>query len=51
MEVDGINEWTPSWKAGGFPCVRTRFSLNVENEEADVKRYGRTRVAFFPIPG
>ena len=30
MSVDGINKWTPSWKAGEIPRVSTRFSLSME---------------------
>ena len=30
-----INKWTPSRKAGQIPQVSTRFSLIVDNEQAD----------------
>ena len=31
MTNGGINKWTSPWKSGGI----TRFSLSVENEQAD----------------
>ena len=47
MAVDGINEWTmtPSRKAGGSPRENTRFSLCVEDEQADAGRDGQTCLA------
>ena len=35
-----INTWTPLRKSGGIPQVSTRFSLNMENEQADAGRDG-----------
>ena len=35
MAVGGINKWTPQRKSRG---IRTRFSLSVENEQADAGR-------------
>ena len=42
-----VNKWTmtPPRKAGGIPWVSTRFSLSVENEQADAGRNGRTCLA------
>ena len=37
--------WAPSRKAVEIPRVSTRFSLSVENEQADAGRDGRTRLA------
>ena len=48
MVVGGIiSKWTmtPPRKAGGIPRVNTRFSLSVENEQADAKRNRRTGLA------
>ena len=45
MAYSGINIWTSSRKSGGIQRVSTRFSLTVENEEADARRGGRTRRA------
>ena len=45
MAYGGINKWMPSWKSGGIPRVSARFSLSVENEQADAGRHGRTRLA------
>ena len=45
MAVDGINKWTPSWKAGEISRVSTRFSSSVEDERADAGRDSRTRFA------
>ena len=42
MAHGGINKWTPPRKSGGIPRVSTRFSLGVENEQADSGRDGRT---------
>ena len=38
---------TPPWKAEGIPTVRARFSLSVDNEQADAGRDGR---AYLAIP-
>ena len=32
-------------KSGGIPRVSTRFSLSMEDEQADARRDGRTRLA------
>ena len=32
-------------KSGGIPLVSTKFSLSVENEQADAERDGRIRLA------
>ena len=45
MAYGGINKWRPPRKSGGIPQVSTRFSLGVENEQADAGRDGRTRLA------
>ena len=46
MVVGGIiSKWTPPRKAGEIPRVNTRFSLSVENEQADAKRNGRIGLA------
>ena len=44
MAYGGINKWTPPRKSEGNPCLSTRFSLSVENEQADAGRDGRTRL-------
>ena len=51
MAVDGINKWTRFRKAGGIPWVSTRFSLSVENEQADAGRDGRIYLARSISPG
>ena len=43
--IPGINKWTPPRKSGGIPSVSTRFSMSIENEQADRGRDGRTRLA------
>ena len=43
MAVGGINNWTPSRKAGGIPRLSTRFILSVEIEQDDAKRMDRSR--------
>ena len=45
MAVGGINKWTPLRKSRGIPLVSNRFSLSVENEQADAGRNDRTRLA------
>ena len=35
MAYGSMNKWTPPRKSGGIPKVSNRFSLNVENEQAD----------------
>ena len=35
IAVGGINKWTPPQKSGGISQVSTRFSLSMENEQAD----------------
>ena len=45
MAVDGINKWTPPWKAGGIPLVSARFHLSVENEQDDAERDDQTCLA------
>ena len=32
-------------KRGGIPCLSTRFSMSVENEQADAGRDGQTCLA------
>ena len=34
----GKNIWTPPWTSGGIPWVSTRFSVSIENEQADTRR-------------
>ena len=34
------NKWTPTRNSGGIPYVSTRFSLSIENEQADAGRGG-----------
>ena len=41
----GIFRYTPPRRFGGITRVNTRFSLSVENEQADAGRDGRTRLA------
>ena len=45
MAYVGLNEWTLSRKSGGIPSVSTRFSLSMDNEQADVGRDSWTRLA------
>ena len=45
MAYGGMNEWTPPRKSGGIPRVSTRFSLSMENEQADAGPDDRTRLA------
>ena len=47
MAVGGINKWTmtPPRKARGIPLVSTRFSLSLENKQADAGRDDRTCLA------
>ena len=40
-----IHKWTPPRNSGGIPEVSIRFSLSVENEQADTGRDCRTRLA------
>ena len=40
-----MNKWTPPRKAGGIPWLSTRFSMSVENEQADAGRDGQTCLA------
>ena len=35
-----INKWTSPRKSGGIPRVSTRFSVSMENEQADAGRDG-----------
>ena len=37
----GKNVWTRPWTSGAIPRVSTRFSLSVENEQADTRRDGQ----------
>ena len=45
MTVEIVDKWTPLRKSPGIPYVSTRFSLNVENEQADARRDCRTCLA------
>ena len=46
MTYGGLNkEMDATAEIGRIPCVSTRFSLSVENEQADAGRDGRTRLA------
>ena len=45
MAYGGLNKWTPPRKSGGIPRVSIRFSLSIENEQADAGRDGRPRLA------
>ena len=45
MTYGDIDKWTPPRKSGGIPLVSTRFSLGVENKEANAGRDGRTSLA------
>ena len=49
ITFDVINKWTR--KAGGILRVSTRFSLGVENEQADAARGGRTCPAEIKFSG
>ena len=42
MVITYINNWTLQ-KAGGIPCVNTRFSLSVEYWRADAGRDGMAK--------
>ena len=39
-----MNKWTAPRKSGEIPCVSTRFSLSVDNEQADAGQDSRTRL-------
>ena len=41
----GKNIWTPPRNSGRIPCVSTRFSVSIENEQADKRRYSQTCLA------
>ena len=41
----GKNIWTPPRNSGGIPRVSTRFSVSIENEKADKRRYSQTCLA------
>ena len=41
----GKNIWTPPRNSGGIPRVSTRFSVSIENEQADKRRYSQTCLA------
>ena len=41
----GKNIWTPPWMSGGIPGVNTRFSVNIENEQADTRWDSQTCLA------
>ena len=41
----GKNIWTPPRNSGGIPRVSTRFSVGVENEQADKRRDSQTCLA------
>ena len=41
----GKNIWTPPRNSGRIPWVRTRFSVSIENEQADKRRYSQTCLA------
>ena len=44
--ADGdINKWMQPRKSGGIPLESIRFSLSMENEQADAGRDCRTRLA------
>ena len=38
----GKNIWTPPRNSGGIPWVSTRFSVCIENEQANTRRYSQT---------
>ena len=40
-----INKWAPPRKSEGIPQVSTKFSLSMENEQADAGQNDRTRLA------
>ena len=42
-----INKWTPPRGSGGIPQVSTRFSLSMENEQADAGRLNLSRETKF----
>ena len=35
MGYGDVNKWTPPRESGGTPSVSTRFSVSMENEQAD----------------
>ena len=37
--------WPPPRNSGGIPCVSTRFSVSIENEQADTRRDSQTCLA------
>ena len=39
------NIWTPPWTSGRTPRVSTRFSVGIENEQADTRRDSQTCLA------
>ena len=39
---DGKNIWTPPRNSGGIPRVSTRFSVSIENEQANTRRDSQT---------
>ena len=41
----GKNIWTPPRNSGGIPCVSTRPSVSIENEQADTRRDSQTYLA------
>ena len=41
----GKNIWMPPWTSGAIPRVSTRFSLSVENEQAETRRDGQICLA------
>ena len=41
----GKNMWTPPRNSGGIPQVSTRFSVSIENEQADKRRDSQTCLA------
>ena len=41
----GKNIWTPPRNSGGIPRVSTRFSVSIENEQADTRRDSQTCLA------
>ena len=43
--VAGKNIWTPPRNSGGIPRVSTRFSVSIENEQADKRRDSQTCLA------
>ena len=39
------NIWTPPRNSGGIPCVSARFSVSMENKQADTRRDSQTCLA------